>query len=95
MNSDKEKECCGFVLKVEGLNYSFQSSVILKMELILLKALGWHLNSVTTYSFVEMLDIHFFQSHLYQKLISPATQLLLQATLGMCENPYIFSFIIC
>ncbi|ESW06049.1 hypothetical protein PHAVU_010G015500 [Phaseolus vulgaris] len=68
-------------IQVEGLNYSFQSSVILKMELILLKALGWHLNSVTTYSFVEMLDIHFFQSHLYQKLISPATQLLLQATL--------------
>ncbi|KAG2380888.1 putative cyclin-D7-1 G1/S-specific cyclin-D7-1 [Vigna angularis] len=68
-------------IQVEGLNYSFQSSVILKMELILLKALGWHLNSVTSYSFVEIVDNDFLESHLYQKLISPATQLLLQATL--------------
>jgi len=33
-----------------------------------------------------MVDIDFLESHLHEKLISPATELLLQATLGMCEN---------
>ncbi|CAJ1949431.1 unnamed protein product [Sphenostylis stenocarpa] len=68
-------------IQVEGLDYSFQSNVILKMELILLKALGWHLNSVTSFAFVEMLDVDFLESHLYEKLISSVTELLLQATL--------------
>ncbi|KAL2320036.1 hypothetical protein Fmac_029005 [Flemingia macrophylla] len=66
-------------IQVEGLDYSFQSDVILKMELILLKGLGWHLNSITSYSFVEML--HFFEPFLYEKLISRVTELLVRATL--------------
>ncbi|TKY63314.1 Cyclin-D7-1 protein [Spatholobus suberectus] len=68
-------------IQVEGLDYSFQSNVILKMELIILKALGWRLNSVTSYSFVEMLDVDFLENHLYEKLISRVTELLVQATL--------------
>ncbi|RDY02107.1 putative cyclin-D7-1, partial [Mucuna pruriens] len=66
-------------IQMEGLDYSFHSNTILRMELILLKALGWSLNSVTSYSFVEMLD--FLEPHLHEKLISPVTDLLLQATL--------------
>ncbi|KAK7390510.1 hypothetical protein VNO78_25817 [Psophocarpus tetragonolobus] len=68
-------------IQVEGLDYSFQPKVILKMELILLKALGWRLNSVTSYSFVEMLNVDFLEPHLYEKLISQVTELLVQATL--------------
>ncbi|XP_029128243.1 putative cyclin-D7-1 [Cajanus cajan] len=68
-------------IQVEGLHYSFQSNVILKMELILLKALGWRLNSMTSYSFVEMLHVDFFEPFLYEKFISRVTDLLLQATL--------------
>ncbi|TKY63316.1 putative cyclin-D7-1 [Spatholobus suberectus] len=60
-------------IQVEGLDYSFQSNVILKMELIILKALGWRLNSVT--------NVDFLENHLYEKLISRVTELLVQATL--------------
>lgn len=74
--------CCGFALKVEGLKYSFESNVILKMEMILLKALGWCLNAVTSYSFAEMVDVDFLEPHLYEKFISQVTEFLVQATLG-------------
>lgn len=68
-------------IQVEGLKYSFESNVILKMEMILLKALGWRLNAVTSYSFAEMVDIDFLEPHLYDKFISQVTEFLVQATL--------------
>ncbi|KAG5088560.1 hypothetical protein AAZX31_01G091600 [Glycine max] len=68
-------------IQVEGLDYSFQSNVILKMELILLKALGWRLNSMTSFSFAEMLGFDFLEPHHHVKLISRVTDLLVQATL--------------
>ncbi|KAG4393342.1 hypothetical protein GLYMA_03G069200v4 [Glycine max] len=68
-------------IKVENLDYSFQSNVILKMELILLKVLGWRLNSVTSFSFVEMLSVGFLEPHLHEKFISRVIDLLIQATL--------------
>ncbi|KAG5042491.1 putative cyclin-D7-1 [Glycine max] len=68
-------------IQVENLDYSFQSNVILKMELILLKVLGWRLNSVTSFSFVEMLSVGFLEPHLHEKFISRVIDLLIQATL--------------
>ncbi|KAK7350049.1 hypothetical protein VNO77_08101 [Canavalia gladiata] len=70
-------------IQMEDLDYSFQSNVILRMEMILLKALGWRLNSVTSYSFGEMLacNVQNLGPHLYENLISPVTELLFQATL--------------
>ncbi|KAI4356496.1 hypothetical protein L6164_000518 [Bauhinia variegata] len=70
-------------IQMEGLEYTFQSSTFLKMEVILLKALRWHLNPLTTYSIVEMLIFHIesLRPQLYEKLISQVAELLLQATL--------------
>ncbi|KAJ7961390.1 Cyclin [Quillaja saponaria] len=69
----------------EDLEYSFQSEAILRMELTLLKSLGWRLNSVTAYSALELLmcKIDSLKPHLHQKLISRVTELLLQATLDV------------
>ncbi|XP_027337201.1 putative cyclin-D7-1 [Abrus precatorius] len=68
-------------IQMEGLDYSFQSNVVLRMEVIILKALGWRLNSVTSYSFVEMVayNVDNLGPHLYEKLISRVTELLVQA----------------
>lgn len=37
--------------QMEGLNHMFHHKTILEMELIVLKALEWRVNSVTSYSF--------------------------------------------
>lgn len=42
-------------LQMEGLNHLFHQKTILEMELIILKALEWRVNSVTSYSFSETL----------------------------------------
>ncbi|XP_010452042.1 PREDICTED: putative cyclin-D7-1 [Camelina sativa] len=42
-------------LEMEGLNHMFHQNTVLKMELIMLKALDWRVNSVTIYSFSQTL----------------------------------------
>ncbi|CAH2074517.1 unnamed protein product [Thlaspi arvense] len=42
-------------LQMEGLNHLFHHKTVLEMELILLKALDWRVNSVTSYSFSQHL----------------------------------------
>lgn len=71
-------------LKMEELDYSFQSSTIRRMELTLLQSLGWRLGCITTYSFVELLLSNFdsLESHLHNELTTLVTKLLLGAVLG-------------
>ncbi|EOA19616.1 hypothetical protein CARUB_v10002925mg [Capsella rubella] len=42
-------------LQMDGLNHMFHQNTVLKMELIMLKALDWRVNSVTIYSFSQTL----------------------------------------
>lgn len=42
-------------LQMEGLNHMFNHNTVLKMELIMLKALEWRVNMVTSYSFSQTL----------------------------------------
>ncbi|KAF8402953.1 hypothetical protein HHK36_011046 [Tetracentron sinense] len=67
--------------QMEDLQYSFQPSTIQRMELTLLKALGWRLACITAYSYVELLTYHLnsLQPHLNEAIISRATELLLGA----------------
>ncbi|ESQ40128.1 hypothetical protein EUTSA_v10015838mg [Eutrema salsugineum] len=41
-------------LQMEGLNHLFHHKTVLEMELILLNALDWRVNSVTSYSFSQL-----------------------------------------
>jgi len=41
---------------------------------------------MTSFSFAEMLGFDFLEPHHHVKLISRVTDLLVQATLGMCAN---------
>ncbi|XP_028783511.1 putative cyclin-D7-1 [Neltuma alba] len=73
-------------IQVEGLYHSYESDSILRMELILLKALGWRLNTVTPYSIVETVVCYVQSSlrpYLHEKIMSRVTELLLQATLDL------------
>ncbi|KAI9112326.1 hypothetical protein K1719_016849 [Acacia pycnantha] len=73
-------------IQMEGLDHSYESNTILRMELILLKALGWRLNSVTAYSIVETV-VSYVQSlvrpYLHEQIMSRVTEILLQATLDL------------
>ncbi|KAI3811800.1 hypothetical protein L1987_21532 [Smallanthus sonchifolius] len=40
----------------EGLEYCFEAKLIQKMELKVLRSLGWELNSITPYSYVELIE---------------------------------------
>ncbi|KAK1426998.1 hypothetical protein QVD17_15680 [Tagetes erecta] len=40
----------------EGLEYCFEPKLIQKMELKVLKSLGWELDSITPYTYVELID---------------------------------------
>lgn len=42
-------------LEMEGLSHMFHVNTVLQMELIILKALEWRVNSVTSYSFSQTL----------------------------------------
>ncbi|THG09277.1 hypothetical protein TEA_007532 [Camellia sinensis var. sinensis] len=68
-----------WLLKMEDLDHSFQSSLIQRMELTLLKTLGWRLGSVTTYSYIELLMWNFdsLTSFLLGELTTRVTDLLL------------------
>ncbi|KAF5750916.1 putative cyclin d [Tripterygium wilfordii] len=66
---------------MEGLDHSFDTSMIRRMELKLLQELGWQMNSTTPYSYLEILlpvlDIDSDQ------LTDRATEFLLGALLGI------------
>ncbi|XP_052175347.1 putative cyclin-D7-1 [Diospyros lotus] len=67
-------------IQMKDLDHSFQSSLIQRMELTLLKALGWRLGSVTPYSYVEPLLIwnrDALGSSLFEELTAKLTKLLL------------------
>ncbi|KAI7997025.1 putative cyclin-D7-1 [Camellia lanceoleosa] len=66
-------------IQMEDLDHSFQSSLIQRMELTLLKTLGWRLGSVTTYSYIELLMWNFdsLTSFLLGELTTRVTDLLL------------------
>ncbi|XP_038701858.1 putative cyclin-D7-1 [Tripterygium wilfordii] len=76
-------------IQMEGLDHSFETSTIQRMELSLLQELGWHMNSTTPYSYVEImlptLDIgSSLTSQLHKdQLTNRVTELLLGALLGM------------
>lgn len=72
---------------MEDLDHSFQPITIQRMELVLLRALGWRLSSTTAYSYVELLTmkIDFLKSYscLQKDLVAcRVTELLLGAMQG-------------
>ncbi|CAI9783272.1 unnamed protein product [Fraxinus pennsylvanica] len=69
--------------QVEGLDHSFSSSQIQRMELTLLKALGWQMDSPTPYSYIELLirTINTLNKTLVDNLTVRVTQLLLNTLL--------------
>jgi cyclin D7 len=78
---------------MEDLDHSFQPITIQRMELVLLRALGWRLGSTTAYSYVEllMMEIDFLKSYSYlQKdlVACRVTELLLGAMQGTCGCPH-------
>ncbi|KAF5747569.1 putative cyclin d [Tripterygium wilfordii] len=76
-------------IQMEGLDHSFETSTIQRMELSLLQELGWHMNSTTPYSYVEImlptLDIgSSLTSQLHKdQLTNRVTELLLGALLDL------------
>ncbi|KAL2481568.1 putative cyclin-D7-1 [Abeliophyllum distichum] len=69
--------------QVEGLDHSFSSSQIQRMELTLLKALGWRMDSPTPYSYIELLicTIDTLNKTLVDNLTARVSQLLLNTLL--------------
>ncbi|KAL6998351.1 hypothetical protein U1Q18_008475 [Sarracenia purpurea var. burkii] len=69
--------------KMEDLDHSFQSGLIQRMELTLLKTLEWKLGSITPYSYIDLLmcDIESTNSFLLGDLTSRLTELLLDTLL--------------
>ncbi|XP_054779534.1 putative cyclin-D7-1 isoform X2 [Prosopis cineraria] len=73
-------------VQMESLDHSYESNTILRMELILLQAVGWRLNTVTPYSIVETVVCYVPSSlrpNLHENIMSRVTKLLLQATLDL------------
>ncbi|KAL0451126.1 UNVERIFIED_CONTAM: Cyclin-D2-2 [Sesamum latifolium] len=70
--------------QVEGLDHSFAPSLIQRMELTLLKRLGWRMDSTTPFSYIDFLiqsiDDALNKSHI-QDLTKRVTELLLTALL--------------
>ncbi|KAK4342855.1 hypothetical protein RND71_038671 [Anisodus tanguticus] len=66
-------------LQMEGVEHLFESTMIQRMELTLLEALGWRLNSTTPYSYVELLQwsINSIKLSLLQDFTSRVNELLL------------------
>ncbi|XP_059649925.1 putative cyclin-D7-1 [Cornus florida] len=63
----------------EDLDHSFESSMIQRMELSVLKALGWRLSSTTAYSYIQLLicNIDSLKPSLLEDLTTRVTELLL------------------
>nr|QYW07133.1 cyclin D7-1 [Dimocarpus longan] len=67
------------LLKIqEDLDYCFQPNTIKRMELTLLQALGWRLDCITTYSFVDLLisNLDSMDSHVLDELSTRVTKVL-------------------
>ncbi|XP_037491144.1 putative cyclin-D7-1 [Jatropha curcas] len=73
-----------YEIQMEELDHSFESITIQRMELMLLKALGWRLCSTTAYSYVELLMMNIevpLKPHLQKDFVDRVNQLLLEAIL--------------
>lgn len=83
-------------IKMEDLEYSFEANTIKRMELTLLQALGWKLDCVTTYSYVELLisNLDSTDSHFLDELRTGLTQVLLGCVLGIVKYMEILTFLI-
>ncbi|XP_050383210.1 putative cyclin-D7-1 [Argentina anserina] len=84
--ASKFNETCSPTLleiQMEDLDYSFDSSTIQQMEMMVLEALGWRLASTTAYSYLELMlsliDIDFgsFKPQIHEQLIARFNSLLL------------------
>ncbi|XP_060206212.1 putative cyclin-D7-1 [Lycium barbarum] len=66
-------------LQMDGIEHLFESTMIQHMELTLLEALGWKLNSTTPYSYVELLQwsINSLKLSVLQDFTSRVNELLL------------------
>ncbi|KAI3474115.1 hypothetical protein Pfo_028903 [Paulownia fortunei] len=69
--------------QVEGLDNSFAPSLIQRMELTVLKELGWRMDSTTPFSYVDLLlqSIDALNKTLVEDLTKRVTELLLSALL--------------
>lgn len=72
------------MLKMEDLDHLFEPSTIQRMEMMLLKALGWRLASTTSYSYLELLIqiMDSLKPQLHQEFIARVNKLLLGAISG-------------
>ena len=73
---------------MEDLDYSFDSSTILRMEMMVLEALRWRLASTTAYSYLEMmlslinLDFGSLKPQIHEQFIARFNNLLLGSISG-------------
>ncbi|KAA8518930.1 hypothetical protein F0562_016296 [Nyssa sinensis] len=63
-------------IQMEDPDHSFESSLIQRMEMTVLKALGWRLNSTTAYSYVELLTLNIHEHSLKPCLLEESTNQL-------------------
>ncbi|GLT38943.1 hypothetical protein SLA2020_131580 [Shorea laevis] len=73
-------------IQMEGLDHSFRSSTIQRMELALMRALKWRLGCTTTYSYVELMTpiiISKKPNLIHKDLINQVTKMLLCALLDL------------
>ncbi|KAI3525844.1 hypothetical protein L1887_04973 [Cichorium endivia] len=72
-------------LMQEGLEYSFETRLIQRMELKILELLGWELNSITPHSYVELivweLNSYFRNHFVLDELSSRLNDVLLASSL--------------
>ncbi|XP_034219105.1 putative cyclin-D7-1 [Prunus dulcis] len=68
-------------IQMEDLDHLFEPSTIQRMEMMLLKALGWRLASTTSYSYLELLIriMDSLKPQLHQEFIARVNKLLLGA----------------
>eukprot|EP00253_Pinus_taeda_P001070 PITA_01070 len=64
--------------QVEGIDHVFESYTLQRMELIIMKALGWRMNPVTPFSYTEAMAQHLrFDCIVRTSIVSRVTELLL------------------
>ncbi|PQQ11146.1 hypothetical protein Pyn_16812 [Prunus yedoensis var. nudiflora] len=68
-------------IQMEDVDHLFEPSTIQRMEMMLLKALGWRLASTTSYSYLELLTriMDSLKPQLHQEFIARVNKLLLGA----------------
>ncbi|XP_058111111.1 putative cyclin-D7-1 [Magnolia sinica] len=75
---------------MEDLDHSFLPDAIQRMEITVLKALGWRLTCVTAYSYVDLMTwhLHSLPRHIHVALTERMTELLL----GALSDPKFIEF---